>query len=155
MSRNWTPKSQVSITEAGMVIKIELKGVGFGGYTTTFNEGQLCLRGRHDDFGPFDIKFDIPPNYDRAKLQVTFVKGILRIELPPGKTPSIFSDFPKNMLIYCNACGKHFDIVINDAGPNSYTCPACGKAQIFDLKAFINQVMEQTKNLGGKKRGRQ
>ena len=137
-----------------MVIKIKLNGVRLTGLITTYEQDQLCIRGRHDDFGPFEIKFDIPPDYKRSKLTVTVVKGILRIELPPGKTPSIFSDFPKDMLIYCNGCGKHFDIVINDAGPNSYTCPACGKAQVFDLKTFIDQVMQQTKQLRGKKRGR-
>ena len=154
MSRNWKPESQVSVTDAGMVIKIKLNGVRLGNLTTTYEQDQLCIRGRHDNFGLFEIKFDIPPDCNESKLAVTVAKGILRIELPAGKTPSIFSDFPKNMLIYCNGCGKHFDIVINDAGPNSYACPACGKAQIFDFKALIDQVMQQAKNLSSKKRGR-
>ncbi len=154
MSRNWTPKSHVSVTDAGMVIKVELGSIGLGGFTTTFEEGQLCLRGRHDSFGPFEIKFEIPPGYNPANLKMVFEKGILLIDMPPGKKASFFSEFPKNMLIYCNGCGKHFDIVINDAGPNSHTCPNCGKAQIFDFKALIDQVMQQAKQLRGKKRGR-
>jgi hypothetical protein len=155
MSRTWTPQSHGAVTEAGMVIKVKLDGVPYGGFTTAFEERQLCIRGRHDSFGSFEIKFEIPPDYNRMMFKATFVKGVLRIEVPPGREVPFLADFPKTMLIYCDGCGKHFDIVITGKGPGNYPCPAGGKVQIFDLEALVNQVIEQSNKMFGKKRGRQ
>ena len=118
-----------------------------------FAEGKLCVRGHHEDFGSFECRIEVPPGYSRSKLQVTAAKGILRMEMPPGEDAPFFSDLPKSMLIYCNACGKHFDIVITGNGPRNYRCPACGKVQVFDLEAFVNKAIEQCKTMLGKKRG--
>jgi HSP20 family molecular chaperone IbpA/predicted RNA-binding Zn-ribbon protein involved in translation (DUF1610 family) len=154
MNRTWTPKSDVSVTDAGMVIKIELDGMRPGSLRPTFKEGHLCIRGEHEAFGLFETKIAIPEGYNAGSLKMIVQKKILRIEVPPGKYVPFLSQFPKSMLIYCNGCGKHFDIIITGKGPGNYPCPACGKVQIFDLEALVNQVLEQGKQLPGKKRGR-
>ena|SRR5215469_2876334 len=154
MNRGWTPENHVSTTDAGIVIKVKMHMNVLLTLRTAYEEDRLCLRGRDEEFGSFEIKFEIPSGYNLAKLKMKFVKGILRIEIPPGEKTSFLSEFPKTMLIYCNGCGKHFDIVIASKGPHDYTCPACGKVQVFDLEALIKQVMVQYKNKTGKKRGR-
>ncbi len=154
MNRNWTPNSQVSVTDAGMVIKIELTGIRTGSTRMTFKEDQLCIHGQHEDFGSFESRFEIPVGYSRRRLKVIFLKDVIRIDIPPGKDVSFLEEFPKTMLIYCNGCGKHFDIVITGKGPGNYPCPACGKIQVFDLETLISKVIEQSKNMLGKKRGR-
>jgi len=58
------------------------------------------------------------------------------------------------MLIYCNGCGKHFDIVITGKGPANYQCPACGKVQVFELEAIVNKAMEPGMKMLGKRGGR-
>lgn len=154
MSRNWTPKSEISVTDGGIVIKVGLNGVLTSSTRITLEEDQLCVRGQHGKFGSFEIKFEIPSGYNRMMITVIVAKDVLRIDVPPGKDVAFLSAFPKSMLIYCNGCGKHFDIVIVGKGSANYSCPACGKVQIFDLEAFVNRVIEQSKNLLGKKRGR-
>lgn len=155
MSRGWTPESHVSVTDAGMVIEIKMKGIKpFSMRGRPPEEGHLCFRGQHEDFGPFEVKFRIPPGYNVANVKIIHTGSTLRIEIPPGGKSSLLDVFPQPMLIYCNGCGKHFDIVITGKGPHDYTCPACGKVQAFDLEALVNQVMEQCKNISRKKRGR-
>ena len=58
--------------------------------------------------------------------------------------------FPVSMLIMCEECGKHFDIVIQKKGPQDYHCAACGKLQVFDFKAFIDGAIEQCYKMLGK-----
>ena len=155
MNRSWTPESQVSFTDAGMIIEIKMKGIKPFGLRPAFQENHFCVRGQHEEFGPFEIKFEIPSGYNPAKLKMSqIIKGVWRIEIPPGKLTSFLDDFPKSMLIYCNGCGKHFDIVITARGPHDYACPACGKIQAFDLEALVKQVMEQSKNMSPKMRRR-
>jgi hypothetical protein len=154
MSRNWTPKSVVSVTDAGMVIKIELDGIRLGSVRPTFEAGHLCIRGEHDAFGSFETKIAIPEGYNAGSLKIIFLKKILRIEVPPGKYVPFFSQFPISMLIYCNGCGNHFDIIITCKGSHDYLCPACGKVQAFDLEAFVKKALEQSKSPTEKKRGR-
>jgi hypothetical protein len=144
------PQSHVTFTDAGMVIEIKMKGIKPFGLRPAFQENDFCVRGEHEDFGPFDVKFAVPPGYNSGKPKWKLSKSIFRIEIPPGKKTSFLDEFPISMLIYCNGCGKHFDIVITGKGSHDYTCPACGKIQAFDLEAFVKQVMKQSKNLSGK-----
>lgn len=154
MNRGWTPKTDVAITEAGMVIKMEMEGVHWTDVRVRCDSDQLCISGTHKNLGAFEIRIHVPPGYNVAKLKYTFLKGGLRIDLPPGTDKPFFTDYPKNMLIYCDGCGKHFDIVVAGKGPADYQCPACGKVQTFDLEALINKVIEQSKNVLRRKRGR-
>ena len=163
------PESRVSVTDAGMVIEIELGAVQTGDMVIVVEADQLCVRGRHDDHGPFETRFGITPDHDLADAKASFTKGILRIEVPVKDkssgsqaigmlTPKLllasFLKEPREMMIYCSGCGKHFDIVITGKGPRDYRCPACGKVQAFDLEAFVKKAIEQGQQMLKKKRGR-
>ena len=152
MNRNWTPESHVSVTDAGMVIEIELGAVQTGDVEIVVEADQLCIRGQHDDFGPFEVRFDITPDHDLMDARASLTKGVLRIEVPVKNKSS--PPKPREMLIYCDGCGKHFDIVITGKGSRDYRCPACGKVQAFDLEALVKKAIEQGKKMLKKKRGR-
>ena len=152
MRRNWTPECHVTITDAVMVIEIELGGVLRSSLMVTFEGGHLCIRGQHKKFGPFECKFEISANYNPGGIKATFPRGgHLRFEVPVRKSFSVTA--PRAMLIYCNGCGKHFDIVVAAKGPENYRCPTCGKVQVFDLEAFVNKALEQGKKMLRKRRG--
>jgi hypothetical protein len=57
-------------------------------------------------------------------------------------------NYPYKMLIRCEECGKHFDIVVTSEGPQNYRCTACGKELVFDLEAFMKRAIEVTKKMG-------
>jgi DNA-directed RNA polymerase subunit RPC12/RpoP len=152
MNRNWKPESRVSVTDAGMVIEIELGAVQASDVEILVEADQLCVRGRHDDFGPFETRFGITSDHSLADAKASFTKGVLRIEMPTKDKSS--GSKPRTMMIYCNGCGKHFDIVITGKGSRDYRCPACGKIHAFDLEAFVNQAIEQGKQMLKKKRSR-
>ena len=61
--------------------------------------------------------------------------------------------FPVSMMIMCKEGGKHFDIVVTEIGPQEYRCSACGKIQIFNLKAFVDGAIEQCYKMLGKAQG--
>ncbi len=63
-------------------------------------------------------------------------------------------NYPYSMIICCNECGKHFDIVVSREGSQKYPCSACGKEMVFDLEAFVRKAIEQTRKMHRKKRGR-
>jgi hypothetical protein len=62
--------------------------------------------------------------------------------------------FPVKMMIYCNGCGKHFDIVVTIKDSADHGCPACGKVHAFALEAFIRKAMELGKRMLRKTHGR-
>jgi len=67
--------------------------------------------------------------------------------------PSLKWKFPVNMMIYCRACGKIFDIVVSGEGSRDYRCPDCAKDQVFDLDGFTRKAIEQTMRMRRKPRG--
>jgi hypothetical protein len=152
MNRNWTPASRVSVADAGMVIEIELGAVQTSALEIVVEADQLCVRGQNDDFGPFDVRFGITPNLSLTDARAILTKGVLRIEVPVKDKSS--GSKPREMWIYCDGCGKHFDIVITGKGSREYRCPACGKVQAFDLEAFVKKAIAQGKQMLKKKRGR-
>lgn len=62
--------------------------------------------------------------------------------------------FPVTMMIYCNGCGKHFDIVVTSKDSADHRCPACGKVQVFGLESLLRKAMEQGKRMLRKTHGR-
>lgn len=62
--------------------------------------------------------------------------------------------FPVNMLIYCNGCAKHFDIVVTSKDSADHRCPSCGKVHVFGLEDFIRKAVEQSKRMHRKTHGR-
>lgn len=151
MSHDWTPQSHRSITDAGMVIEIELGGIQTSSLQLVSEENQLCIRGRHEDLGSFESRFHVPPGYSPESAKVSFENGVMRIDMPPNKDS--FLSKPVSMLIYCKDCGKHFEIVVRGKGTKDYRCPACGKVEGFDLGSLMDKALEQTKKMLGKNRG--
>lgn len=126
----------------------------------------------HEEFGKFESRFEIPATHNPIKAKVTLGNGILRIEAPSGKRTeeimpgpiplfikfsgrlpkptkmelSYWASAPHPMLIYCNGCGKQFDIVVSK-GTQNYCCPHCSKVQTFDLEVFANQALEQSQKM--------
>jgi len=154
-----------------MIIEIELTAIQASRVEIFVDTGQLYVRGQHDNFGPFETKFDIMPNHNPEAVRASFMKGILRIEVPIKdksygsqamtvtmlSSESLLASFlkkPHEMMIYCNGCGKHFDIVITGKGSKDYRCPSCGKVQAFDLEAFVKKAIEQGKQMLKKKHRR-
>ena len=152
MNRNWTPKSHVSVTDAGMVVEIELGGVQMGNVEIVAEADQMCIRGRHDDLSSFETRFGVPSDHSLANAKSSFANGILRIEVPTNNNS--LGSKPRTMMIYCNECGKHFDIVVIGKGSKDYRCPVCGKVHAFDLDSFVNKAIEQSKKMLRKTRGR-
>lgn len=167
MNRNWMPESRVTVTDAGLVIEIKLSATQASRVEMFVEAGRLCVRGQHDDFGPFEARFDITPNHNPMAVRASFTKGILRIEVPIRDksygsqamtvtmltSESLLASFlkePRAMMIYCNGCGKHFDIVITGKGSKDYRCPACGKVQAFDLGALVKKAIEQGQQMSKK-----
>jgi len=63
-------------------------------------------------------------------------------------------NYPSPMIIHCNKCGKHFDIVVSREGSQKYPCSACGKELVFDLEAFMEKAIQQTRKMHRKRRRR-
>jgi hypothetical protein len=182
MNERWTPESHVRITNDGMVIEIKLHGVLLTSLAATFEKKVLCVFGEHEEFGKFDSRFEIPANHNPIEAKMTLENGILlRIEVPPGPekkgimlgprpvlmnisgvlpkpkpgkiAAALWGSAPHSMMIYCNGCAKHFDIVVAAKGAQEYRCAHCGKMQIFDLENLINQAIDQSSKMLRKKRG--
>ena len=151
MNRHWYPNRHVSVTDAGMVIEIEFGGTHLPICAIHVEADGLRVRGQHETMGPFDLKFDLPPAHDLANSKCIFAKGILRIEVPRADSSS--TPKPQTMLIYCDGCGKHFDITITEKGPQDYGCPSCGRVQTFDLEALIKKAIEQGLKMTRKRPG--
>jgi hypothetical protein len=178
MNARWSPESHIRITGDGMVIEIKLPGVVVTSLAATFEKKVLCVSGKHEDFGRFESRFEIPANHKPIEAKIILENSVLHIDVPSGKQkkdvvlgpipiPIKFSGIlpkpsktavthwcstPRSMMIYCNSCGKHFDIVATK-GAQDYRCLHCGKVQVFDLETFINQAIELGSKMLRKKRG--
>lgn len=62
--------------------------------------------------------------------------------------------FPISMMIYCDGCGQHFDIVVNRKEPEDHRCPVCGHVQALGLGGLVQKAIEQSMKMSGKKGGR-
>jgi len=83
MNRNWTPKSHISVTDAGAVIEVELGSVGKASLEIFAEASQLLIRGQHDRLGAFECRLEIPSGHSIANARARFEDGILHIDLPP------------------------------------------------------------------------
>lgn len=151
MDRNWTPKSQLSITPAGVVIEIVLSGES--AVWVGVEDRELCVHWqRQGDANASESRFHIPPGYNPQNAKASLAKGTLRIEVPPDN--GLLVPKPVPMMIYCQGCGKHFDITVTRKGPENHRCPHCGELQAFDLDALVNKAIEQGKKMLRKRGGR-
>lgn len=98
----WTPHTDVYVSEAGLVIKVELAGMKSDSLEIVVEDQRLritgvrpdCCRAPHCSFlvmeisyGPFETVLDLPVGYDLAKAKAIYVNGFLRIDVPPAHKP--------------------------------------------------------------------
>jgi len=176
MSEPWKPRCRARIEDGRMVVVMELKGVLPATLLMTFEEGQLRVRGQHEEFGKFERRFEISTDHDINAVKTVLENDMLRIEMParkkdrggymsrpinvsgivaePGKIAAkVLASSPHAMMIYCTHCGKHFDIIVAAEGAREYRCPHCGTVRKFDLEALISQAIDQTQKMARKNRG--
>ena len=93
----WTPNTDVYLTDAGLVIKVELAGMRREDLELTVEGNQLRISGvRHDvcreaqckfvlmeiNYGPFESVIDLPPGYDPGNAKAAYHNGFLRVDVP-------------------------------------------------------------------------
>ena len=83
MNRNWTPKSHVSITDAGVVIEVELGSIRTASLLIIPEGSQILIRGHHELLGAFESRLDAPAGHSPGNARARFESGILRIDWPP------------------------------------------------------------------------
>jgi HSP20 family protein len=97
----WTPNTDLYVTEAGLVIKVELAGMKSDSLEISVEGQKLRINGERQDgcraphcsflimeisYGPFEAVLDLPPGYDLMAAKAVYVNGFLRIDVPPAKS---------------------------------------------------------------------
>lgn len=83
MKRNWTPKSRISVTDAGAVIEVEVGDIRTASLLIIPERRHFLVRGHHELLGAFESRLDIPAGHSAANARAKFESGILRIDWPP------------------------------------------------------------------------
>ncbi len=93
----WTPNTDVYLTDAGLVIKVELAGMRREDLELTVEGNRLricglrrdaCREGRckfvlmEINYGPFESVIDLPPGYDPSSAKAAYQNGFLRVDVP-------------------------------------------------------------------------
>ena len=93
----WVPNTDVYVTDAGLVIKVELAGMKSDSLEITVEGHRLrisgtrpdCCRSPHCSFlvmeityGPFESELEVPQGYDLGQARAVYVNGFLRIDVP-------------------------------------------------------------------------
>jgi HSP20 family protein len=94
---HWVPNTDVYVTDAGMVIKVELSGMQSDHLQITTEGNQLRISGQRPDgcraakcnflvmeinYGPFESVLELPPGYDLTLSKASYHNGFLRIDVP-------------------------------------------------------------------------
>jgi HSP20 family protein len=94
----WAPNTDVYVTEAGLVVKVELAGMKSDSLEIVVDNSRLRISGNRPDccrapqcsflvmeitYGPFETVLDLPPGYDLGQAKAAYVNGFLRIDVPP------------------------------------------------------------------------
>src|SRR5438477_4815113 len=87
MKPEWTPKTQLSVADAGVAVNVELGGVRREDIELTVEANQLRVSGRSEDLGSFESWIDVPSGHDLANAKASYHEGILRIDVPRQKDP--------------------------------------------------------------------
>ena len=92
----WVPNTDVYVSEAGLVIKVELSGMKSDSLEITVEGNRLRISGTRPDccrspqcsflvmeisYGPFESVLEVPPGYDLAQARAVYVNGFLRIDV--------------------------------------------------------------------------
>jgi HSP20 family protein len=94
---HWIPNTDAYVTDAGMVIKVELAGVRSENLQIHTEGNQLRISGERPDscraskcnflvmeinYGPFESVLELPPGYDLTQAKAAYLNGFLRIDVP-------------------------------------------------------------------------
>jgi HSP20 family protein len=108
---NWTPNTDVYISEEGLVIKVELAGMRREDLELSVEGNRLKISGQRPDgcrsgkcnflvmeinYGPFETVIELPPGYDLSKAKATYQNGFLRIDVP---TTTVSAERKKTTII--------------------------------------------------------
>ena len=98
----WAPNTDLYVTDAGLVIQVELAGMKSDSLEITVEGQRLRINGVRPDccrasncsflvmeisYGPFETVLDLPPGYDLGQAKAIYVNGFLRIDVPPSRQP--------------------------------------------------------------------
>jgi HSP20 family protein len=97
---HWVPNTDVYITDAGLVIKVELSGMKREDLELTVDGNRLRICGHRPDgcrvgkctflvmeinYGPFESVIELPPGYDLNQAKAAYQNGFLRVDVPANK----------------------------------------------------------------------
>lgn len=94
---HWVPNTDVYVTDAGLVVKVELAGMRSENLEITVENNRLRVSGNRPDgcraakcsflvmeinYGPFETVLELPPGYDLSQAKAAYLNGFLRIDVP-------------------------------------------------------------------------
>ncbi|GDY22030.1 hypothetical protein LBMAG56_33770 [Verrucomicrobiota bacterium] len=94
----WVPNTDVYVTDAGVVVHVEIAGVHKEDMQLVMEGDLLKISGHRQDanrpakckfqmmeinYGPFETVIELPPGYDLSQARASYQNGFLRIEVPP------------------------------------------------------------------------
>jgi HSP20 family protein len=97
---HWTPNTDVYVTEAGLVIKVELAGMRKEDLQLVIDGNKVKINGHRPDgcrspkckfllmeinYGAFESVVELPDGYDLAHARAAYQNGFLRIDVPLQK----------------------------------------------------------------------
>ena len=100
---HWVPNTDVYVTDAGMVIKVELAGVRCENLQIAAEGQQLRISGERPDgcraakcsfmvmeinYGSFETMVELPPGYDLSLAKASYLNGFLRLDVPLAEVPA-------------------------------------------------------------------
>jgi HSP20 family protein len=94
---NWTPNTDVYISDSGLVIKVELAGMQRENLELTVEGDNLRISGQRPDgcrtsqckflameinYGAFETVIDVPEGFDLSCGKAVYQNGFLRVDIP-------------------------------------------------------------------------
>lgn len=94
----WAPNTDVYLTGAGAVIKLELAGLCRENLEIAIEGNRVVIAGsRHDsrndpqcrflmmeiNYGHFETSIELPTGYDLSKARASYQNGFLQVDIPP------------------------------------------------------------------------
>jgi HSP20 family protein len=98
---HWVPNTDVYVTEAGMVIKVELAGMRKEDLQLVIDGNKVKISGQRPDgcrspkckflvmeinYGAFESVVELPDGYDLPRAKAAYQNGFLRIDVPIQKS---------------------------------------------------------------------
>lgn len=96
-SGGWIPNTDVYLTDAGLVVKVELAGMRREDLDLTVEANQIRISGNRRDgcrgnqcrfvvmeinYGTFESVIELPEGYDAVASKAAYQNGFLRIDVP-------------------------------------------------------------------------